>query len=225
MVRRSPHRGDSDTNLMAFTRPSLFAAARPLTWALLGCVGLLVGCASSPNVGQAAVRGDVAVNTAQAKADTEQAVALIAGGKWVEAEAVLKRAIVADPMYGPAHNDLGLIHFAAGRDYEAAWCFERAAKLMPRRGEPHNNIGLVYERADRWPDAEVAYRMALDFEPQNAEFAGNLARVRIRQNKRDGTTSELLRLVVSNDSRPEWIDWAKAQLHRPATEPATQETP
>ena len=162
------------------------------------------------------------VNSAQARADTDRAVALIAQDKLVEAQALLERAIVADAMYGPAHNNLGLVHFANHRDYEAAWCFERAAKLMPRRGEPHNNVGLVYERADRWPDAEGAYRTALDLDPQNPEFAGNLARVRVRQNKRDAATNELLTLVALRDSRPLWVDWAKAQLHRPATEPTTQ---
>lgn len=162
------------------------------------------------------------VNSEAAKANTDAAVVLIGEGKMGQAQSLLERAIAADPMYGPAHNDLGLIHFANNRDYEAAWSFERAAKLMPRRGEPHNNLGLIYERADRLPDAETAYRSALDLDPQNPEFAGNLARVRIRQNKRDATTNELLRLVVLKDPRPQWVDWAKTQLHRPATEPATQ---
>ena len=186
-------------------------------------VGGLVGCGASRGTTSTGVRGDVMVNTAQAKAETDAAVALIADGKLAEAETRLQRAIVADPMYGPAHNDMGLIYFAGGRDYEAAWSFERAAKLMPRQGEPHNNIGLVYERADRWPDAEVAYQAAFDLDPQNPEFAGNLARVRVRQNKRDAATGDLLRFIVLRDRRPPWVDWAKGQLHRPVTQPATQD--
>ncbi len=169
------------------------------------------------------VSGNVAANTQQARDDTDRAFELIHAGKFDAAGPLLERAIVADTMYGPAHNDLGLVYFHQDRAYEAAREFDKASKLMPRRGEPLNNLGLVYEQADKWADAETAYASALELDPVNTEFAGNLARMRIRRGERDEATRKLLELLVLKDSRPAWVDWARSNLHR--TTPTTAESP
>ena len=178
----------------------------------------LAGCAVAPQAREdaaaAPLRGNAAANTQQARDDNAKAVDLLAAGKLDEAKTLLDRALVADAMYGPTHNNLGLVYFARGRDYDAAWSFERAAKLMPKQGEPQNNLGLVYERAERLEDAETAYRGAYDLDPQNVEFAGNLARVRVRRGQRDELTTSLLRLVILKDRRPAWVSWARENLHR-----------
>ena len=48
------------------------------------------------------------------------AAALSNQGKYTEAEPILKKALEADPTYGPAHNDLGLIYYRLDRPYDAA---------------------------------------------------------------------------------------------------------
>ncbi len=188
---------------------------------VIATLALLGGCAvkSSSGGNDTPLRGNVAVNTAQAKTDTDAAFDLIRQGKLDDAKRLLLGALAADPMYGPAHNDLGLVHFAQGRDYEAAWSFERAAKLMPKQGEPQNNIGLVYERAGRYADAEAAYRTALDLDSHNIEFIANLARVRVRQGLFDESTTKLLNEIASRDHRPEWVDWARSNLNRGVGQP------
>ena len=57
-------------------------------------------------------------------------------GKLAKAEIHLKKALVADVTYGPAHNSLGVVYMLQRNYYIAAWEFEYAAKLMPSNTEP-----------------------------------------------------------------------------------------
>jgi Flp pilus assembly protein TadD len=203
-------------------------AARLLFASLL--TALAAGChpAAPPVASGSPVRGDVTRNTAVARAQTDRAFQLISQKKFAEAEPVLKQAIDADPTYGPAHNDLGLVYYQLGRLYDAAWEFQNAIKLLPNEPQPQNNLGLVLEEAMKYQEAEQAYAEAHRMSPQNPEFAGNLARVRIRLGERDELTRRLLETVILADPRPEWVDWARSNLTRlrkpnpDETQPATQ---
>ncbi|HET6430537.1 MAG TPA: hypothetical protein VFJ30_19165, partial [Phycisphaerae bacterium] len=61
------------------------------------------------------------------------------------------------------------------------------------------------------------------------EYIANLARTNLRLGHRDPETAELLRQLILKDTRPEWTDWARAELSRmprdslprPAPEDAT----
>jgi Flp pilus assembly protein TadD len=158
--------------------------------------------------------GDVVRNTEQARQDTERAYKLIQSGKYTDAEAALNRAITADPMYGPAHNDLGLVYYQQERLYDAAWQFQDAMKLMPGHPQPANNLGLVLERSGKTEEAMRSFEQAVEAEPENVEYAGNLARCRLRLNLRDGQTRRLLELVAMKDHRTDWVDWARFNLTR-----------
>jgi Flp pilus assembly protein TadD len=158
--------------------------------------------------------GDVGRNTQRAREETDRAYTLITDGRYADAEPILNRALAADPMYGPARNNLGIVYFHLNRLYEAAWEFQNAAKLMPRQGQPQNNLGLVMERAGKTDEALRAYATAVELEPDNSEYAGNLARARIRLGLRDEETRRLLELVVLRDQRADWVDWARFNLTR-----------
>ena len=186
------------------------------------CVGLIVALAAisgchqppAPGSGGAALHGDVVQNTEQAQAETDRAVQLISDGKYGEAEPILKRAIQLDPMYGPAHNDLGLVYFHQNRLYDAAWEYENAAKRMPRQPQPRNNLGLVLEQAGQLNEAVAAYTEAWKLAPDNPEYIGNLARVRVRLGDKDEQTLQLLQDLLLRDTRPDWLDWARSNLLR-----------
>jgi Flp pilus assembly protein TadD len=188
------------------------------------CCSADLGCHSSDD--QAAsnntvVSGDVAKNAALARSDTDRAFRLLQKGDYGGAEPILNRAVAADPTYGPAQNDLGLIYFQQNELYKAAWEFENASKLMPAEPQPQNNLGLVLEKAGKFPEAQKAYERACELDPENAEFAGNLASLRIRQGMRDETTNRLLQLIIERDSRPDWVDWARFNLIRNSPSTAT----
>lgn len=191
------------------------------------CLALLVvggGC-RSPGGGGASV----SQATPTAQADTAQAYELIRREKYAEAEPLLLRAVETDPVYGPAHNDLGLIYYRTDRLYQAAWELELASRQMPHQPEPLNNLGLVLERAGKLDEAMADYSQAVKLDPNSADYLGNLARVRVRLGLRDEQTRRILRELLLKDSRPQWRQWAQITLLRlaaapPDSDPATQPT-
>jgi len=151
-------------------------------------------------------------NTDLARKQNAAAYNLIKDGKYGEAEAILKQAISADVMYGPARNNLGMVYFHLGKLYDAAWELEVAIKLMPYTPEPRNNLGKVMEAAGKLKEATDAYVRALEMEPENPEYIGNLAVVRWKRHLYDEETRKLLREIIFKDARPEWVKWAKDML-------------
>jgi len=159
-----------------------------------------------------------------ARKENDRAFELIHEGKYPEAEKILKKAIAADVMFGPARNNLGLVYYHEGNLYQAAWEFQNAIKLMPYQPEPRNNLGLVLERAGKLTDAADAYDRARQMEPDNPEYLGNLARAKVRHGDSDRDTKDLLEELIFKDPRPDWNTWAKESLFR-LSKPAEDESP
>jgi Flp pilus assembly protein TadD len=186
---------------------------KPLVLILLAAY--LGGCASSGKKyvsGYETVAQDPHRDTVKAKAQDQQAIGLVDDEKYDDAEKLLKEALGNDVMYGPAHNNLGRIYYHQGKLYLAAWEFQYAIRLMPLQAEPQNNLGLVYESAGKLEDAMGCYAKAHDLAASEVQYMANLARVRIKLQRRDATTRDLLVQVVMRDSRSQWVTWAKKEL-------------
>lgn len=152
---------------------------------------------------------------------------LLAKGKLDDAAKRFEEAILADPFYGPAHNNLGAVYDRQKRFYQAAMAYQQASKLMPTRPEPLSNLGMIREKTMRLDEAMKAYEDALKLAPDHPEIVGNLARVRIRLGKLDPKTRELLQQVVDRDVRDDWQHWARQTLvtwPRAQTQPTTMPT-
>jgi Tfp pilus assembly protein PilF len=182
---------------------------------LLSFLAPMIGCQGN----QAGTKADYETlaeppnrNTDVARSHNIHAVSLMGDGILEKAEQELKAALSADMFYGPSHNNLGIVYFRQKKYYLAAWEFQYAVKLMPNEIEPLNNLGLVFEAVGRLDDAEKWYDKALSLKPEATDVVGNLARVRIRCNKKDEATQKLLSNIVLKDRRPEWVSWARQQL-------------
>ena len=187
-------------------------------FSLLLLVALLTGCQSHQRT------VEHTFNSELAKTENDYALHLLDQGKLEEAESHLKKAIEADVMYGPAHNNLGLVYYHEGKLYPAAWEFQSAIKLMPFQPEPRNNLGLVFEKAGKITSAAEAYEKARQLEPDNPEYLANLARAKVRRGDRDPETKKLLEELVLKDSRPQWSQWARINLLKmgdPSSRPTT----
>ena len=162
-------------------------------------------------------------DTELARKLTSKAMELIDRSKWSEATPVLLKALDADATFGPAHNNLGSVYLHENNLYSAAWEFQDAAKLMPYQPEPDSNLGLALEQAGKLDEAADCYDKALNIQPDNPRYIGNAARVRIRRGDKDAKVRTLLMRLVSVDTRPEWVQWAKQKLvlfgPTPSTEP------
>ena len=169
-----------------------------------------LGCRAHGTAGAGAASRD----TAAARALNDRAFELIGKSDYAGAEKLLNKSINADVMFGPAHNNLGLVYYHQNKLYQAAWEFQNAIKLMPYVPEPRNNLGLVLERAGKLDTATDHYAKAVSMEPDNPEYLGNLARVKVRRGDHDDQMKKLLEELVMKDSRPEWNHWARMNLFR-----------
>ena len=151
-------------------------------------------------------------DTKTARHENAKGYDLMEKGDLEKAEKTLKAALTADPFFGPAHNNLGIVYLRQGKFYQAAWEFQYAAKLMPYSPEPPNNLGMVYEAVGRLDEAEKWYSEALTMQSDNPELIGNLVRTLVRENRKDQRTVQLLKDLILKDTRPDWVAWAKEQL-------------
>ena len=176
------------------------------SFCIFAAVLAVIGCQSTTTI------APPTQNTELARVQNDAAYRLIQTGKYHEAEDILKNALAADILYGPARNNLGLVYLKQKELYAAAWEFENAIKLMPHQPEPRFNLGYVLEEAGKLKEATESLARAVEMEPDNPVYIGNLAKVRIKRTLLDQETRKLLKDIVLKDTRPDWIDWAKAQL-------------
>ncbi len=189
------------------TRRTAFSA---LTTASL-LVGIF-GCASFNDQHASLIRIKSSRNPAKAQRLTLAAVAALENGKPEYASEKLLSAISADPRYGPAHNNLGLLQFDDGKLYEAVLSFERARELMPADPAVYYNLGLALEKAGRKKQALELYWQAVEIDPTEPHFLGNLVRLRRRLGDSDLDVVAQLQDLMLIETRPDWRDWASEQL-------------
>src|SRR3954464_5382449 len=90
---------------------------------------LLASCQNSQTV--RVPEGQMVHDPELARAENDKAFELIQQGKYAEAEPHVVRSLAADVMFGPAHNNRGLIYYYTGRLYLAAWVFENEPRFVP----------------------------------------------------------------------------------------------
>lgn len=131
---------------------------------ILFAIVLLAACRSTASSADTyGTTSDSICNPLEAQQLTAQA-AVAMDSQPAEAEALLRRVVIADPFHGPAHNNLGvlMLNSKPPRLYEAAHEFEWAGKLMPGHPDPRHNLAMTLEAAARYDEAISAYRVALE---------------------------------------------------------------
>ena len=170
------------------------------------------GCAprsSSPY----ATPSSVDRNSIRAQELTQRAVELM-DTKPDDAEMFLREALAADAWYGPAHNNLAVIHLRRGHYYEAANEFEWARKLMPGHPDPRMNLALTLEHAGRIDEALCTYETALEVYPGHIPTMQAIARLQIRHQRTNDHTSDLLEEIALSGETAQWREWAQHQITR-----------
>jgi Flp pilus assembly protein TadD len=193
----------------------------------LAVTSLIGGCGPTPPA--ATTTKIVRIDTDQTDAATERArtenergLDLLNRGNLPGARDAFTRAITADPGYGRAHNNLGVVCFRQDDPVGAVREFANAAALMPTAPDPPNGLGEVAESAARFDDAVRCYDQAVALAPADPVPTGNAARARVRRGDRSEELERLLDRVAAADPRPEWVRWAKlelAKLRTPTTVP------
>lgn len=183
--------------------------------------GILVGLAALASVGgcgsppsrtnpYASASGE-ARDTAKAQRLTTQGADLMDSDP-EKAERLLREALTADLMCGPAHNDLGVLHLRRGDWYEAASEFEWARKLMPGHPDPRMNLALTLEKAGRIDEAMATYQTALEVYPGHIPTIQALARLQVRTGRSDNQTRDYLTTIALEGETNHWRAWAQQRL-------------
>ena len=111
----------------------------------LAVLVLAAGCHSSPGDGVYSPASGQQGSTVVAERLTKEAADLVHSDP-KRAETLLRRALDEDLFFGPAHNNLGVIHLERGELYEAANEFEWARKLMPGHPDPRLNLAITLDQ-------------------------------------------------------------------------------
>jgi Tfp pilus assembly protein PilF len=177
-----------------------------------GCVviavgGLIAGCAtpdrSSPYSTAAAEKRD----TSGAEALNREAADLLQSNP-TAAEALLREALGKDLFFGPAHNNLGIVHLHRGEFYEAASEFEWARKLLPASADPRINLAITLERAGRAGDAMDAYKSALEVQPGSIAAMQGAAVLAVRAGKSEPRLAAWFKEIAMAGENRAWREWA-----------------
>ncbi|TWU58098.1 tetratricopeptide repeat protein [Rubripirellula reticaptiva] len=170
------------------------------------------GCASWKNSNESIIQVESKQNPDLARRLTLVGVKEFGMGNLEKATQKYIAAISADQTYGPAHNNLGLLHFEDGNLYQAVLAFEQAMEFMPYDPSVYYNLALTLESAGKVTEAMDLYRQAIQMAPANPVFLGNLVRLRIRLGESGPDLNQQLQDLVLIETRPQWRRWADRQL-------------
>jgi Tfp pilus assembly protein PilF len=179
-------------------------------WLVVSLLIALAGCATTKDAGPYASASIERRDTSAAEALNRQAAVLLTSEP-ESAEALLREALTRDLFFGPAHNNLGVLHLQRGELYEAASEFEWARKLLPGSPDPRINLAITLERAGRTGEAMDAYKAALEVRPGSVVAMQGAAVLAVRAGKSDPALDGWLREIAMSGENEAWREWALAR--------------
>lgn len=132
---------------------------------LVMVLSLLLGaCAQQPtesgNTGSAGSAPDSEIQQ-RARAFTDLAAAYFERAQYKIALEELRKAIIADPRFGPAYNVYGMIYMELAEDKLAEDNFRRALELDRRDSVAHNNYGWFLCTRGRYDEGLAQFTAAI----------------------------------------------------------------
>jgi tetratricopeptide (TPR) repeat protein len=131
-----------------------------------------------------------------------------------EARRDFEKAVAADPLFGPAYNNLGVLDLNAGEYFDAAQNFDRAIKLMPYNAIPRIHLGLIYEEAGQLSNALDQFDQALELAHDSIDSLQADTRVRVRLELFTPQVVERLQTIAVHGTDETWRSWAQQVLIR-----------
>lgn len=144
----------------------------------------------------------------------DQAEEAFCDGNYELAECKLTEILTVDPDSLRAHNNLGRLYYDQRKYYLAAKHFSLAQDLSEQPEVQLNHLGLVYEAIGKLDAAADYFIQAIEFDPDCVIYKSHLARVYVRQNRRDSGTENLLLETAEKDDREGWRQWANLQISK-----------
>ena len=126
----------------------------------------------------------------------------------VRAEALLKKAVEADPQSATSYFELGKFYTTRKEYPKAIAAYRKAADLDPNSPDPRFNLGFLYAQTKDYAAAEAAFLKAVSLAPPYLdEVYYNLAMVQNRMGKHEESLKNFERALEANPNN------AKAKEH------------
>lgn len=133
---------------------------------LVAVLSLILGaCAQQPtesaNTGNTGSRGPDSEIQQRARAFTDLATAYFERAQYKIALDELRKAIIADPRFGPAYNVYGMVYMELAEDKLAEENFRRALELDRKDSVAHNNYGWFLCTRGRYDEGLAQFTVAI----------------------------------------------------------------
>jgi Flp pilus assembly protein TadD len=117
-------------------------------------------------------------------------------GKFADAEAAHRQAIVLYPDFSDAYNNLGEVLRCLGRLDDAEKALRQAIALRPQFADAFSNLGNMLREQGKLDEAEAACRKAIALNPGHAAAHSNLGTVLVNQDRLIEAEAQFRRAVV-----------------------------
>ena len=117
----------------------------------------------------------IAKRPRNARARNNYATALIADGRFAEAEPHLRAAVDADPAFAEAHANLGVALSAQSRFDEGIAHLKRAVAIRPDYAAAYRNLGEAHAARGQLADALPQYLRAAELQPDSVDILNRAA--------------------------------------------------
>jgi tetratricopeptide (TPR) repeat protein len=143
------------------------------------------------------------------------AMALDQSGDFEGERDALEKAILADPSFAQAHNQLGYVVLEEGKTAQAEKEFKTALSLNPHYAEAQNNLGVLYGQRGNDGEAERWFRQAIQSNPAYVQALVNLSATLASESRfaeADTWIKNALRIEPDNQEGHEVQAMIEAQL-------------
>jgi Tfp pilus assembly protein PilF len=117
----------------------------------------------------------IAKRPRNARAQNNYAASLVADGRFAEAEAHLRIAVDADPMFAEAQANLGVALSAQSQFDEGIAHLKRAIAIRPDYAAAYRNLGEAYAAQGRLGEAAAQYLRGAEVQPDAVEILNRAA--------------------------------------------------
>ena len=124
-------------------------------------------------------------------------------GRYEDAVASYRKALVIDPGSAAAHSNLGNALKALGRSEDAVASYRKALAIDPGSAAAHNNLGNALTELGQPRDAVASYREALAVRPDFAEAHNNLGSALRKLGRLDDAVASCTRALAV---RPDYAE-------------------
>jgi len=165
---------------------------------------------------EAAQLADRALSVNPSSASTLNLMGVLAHGRDDKnaSENFLKKAIAADPGYGEAYTNLGILEWETGRKEDALEMTERGFILSPTAEDCRTAYLSAVSETVEFERAEGVFREAKAIYPENRRIAFLLIDMLIRQEKYDSAMQDIREAMVTFGINDGILSAAQAVLDR-----------